>query len=239
MKLFDMFKKKDSLNDDTSIKPDIIIESINSPDQNHTAQLITNSKKVFIVIDGKKGKEYDGISPESIVFSPDSSRLAFRAKKLDEKLYKQYKTKGLGLLGLEKAVKKLVVVDEKEHDGYDGSISEAIIFSPNSRHFAYQAFILGREFVVVDGIKGKDYRMASTPVFGPDSEHIAYVASRNGSTFFAVFDGKESQECEEMPWFNIVFDGPTTLIASIKLNDKACKLCLELTGTGLHENIIS
>jgi hypothetical protein len=136
-------------------------------------------------------------------------------------------------------VKKLVVVDEKELDGYDGSISEALIFSPNSKHLAYQAFILGREFVVVDGEKGKDYRMASTPVFGPDSEHIAFVASRTGSTFFVVFDGKESQECEEMPWQNIEFDGPTKLIVSVTLNHKKCKLRLELTGIGLHENIIS
>jgi hypothetical protein len=184
-----------------------------------------------VVIDGVKGKEYDGINVESLTFSPDGQRLAYRAKRLEKE------AKGLGLFELEKAVKKLVVVDGKEFNGYDGSITDDLVFSPDSKHLAFQAFILGEEFVVLDGKKAISYRAASTPVFGPDGEHFAYVASRGASFCVIVFDGKESREYEEAPWYSIKFIGPTSLTAQVRTGGKQTMVRLELCGDQLVESI--
>ena len=53
--------------------------------------------KWFVVVDGKEGKQYDWVRVDTLIFSPDSTRLIYEAKKsnkvfvvLDEKEGRQY-----------------------------------------------------------------------------------------------------------------------------------------------------
>jgi len=62
------------------------------------------AKSQFVVVDGKEGKEYDGIVAGSLKFSPDSKHLAYVAVRGE---------------------KRFVVVDGKEGKEYDG-IGQAV-----------------------------------------------------------------------------------------------------------------
>ena len=73
-----------------------------SPDSKRVAYVTQVGDKQFVVVNGKEGKQYDGIWWEPI-FSPDSKRLAYVA------------VVGTGLLG----TKLFVVVGGKEGKQYD------------------------------------------------------------------------------------------------------------------------
>jgi Tol biopolymer transport system component len=50
-----------------------------SPDSQRVAFMAVRREKSLVVVDGKEGPEYDQASPESLVFSPDSRHLAYLA----------------------------------------------------------------------------------------------------------------------------------------------------------------
>jgi hypothetical protein len=63
--------------------------------------------------------------------------------------------------------------------------------SPDGRHWAYVAKTDDKQFVFVDGKKGKQIRgvLKSNLIFSPNSRRIAYVARADDKQFVAV-DGK-------------------------------------------------
>jgi hypothetical protein len=77
-----------------------------------------------------------GIVGRGRVFSPDSKRTAYRAKR---------------------RAKYFVVVDGSESEPYDRVEWRSIVFSPDSRHVAYIAANKGSEFIVVDGVKARGF----------------------------------------------------------------------------------
>src|SRR5208337_3317324 len=105
-----------------------------SPDGRHVAYVAQAEDKQFVVIDGKKGKHYDGIG-RAIVFSPDSRRVAY-----------------IAIIGK----KGVVVVDGKEEKPYD-AIGSNFTFSPDSKRFAYAAGIKNKGLVVIDGKEETHY----------------------------------------------------------------------------------
>jgi Tol biopolymer transport system component len=131
----------------------------------------------WVVVDGVEGKEYGAIGRESLVFSPDSRRVAYVA--------------GRG-------GKQLVVVDGVEGDEYGaiqarpvwptpGVLGGSLVFSPDSRHVAYLANRGDKQLVVVDGVEGKEYQgflMGSRLVF--DSPTQLHALAVNGGDFFRV-----------------------------------------------------
>ena len=141
------------------------------------------SAGIRLVVDGIEGKRYDWIEPDSILFSPDSQQIAFVI------------AKGNG---------KCVVVDGMEGEEYFAV--KYLVFSPDSRHFAYWGqnvefsmaggAIDQKNFIVVDGVTH------STPYslnairgffFTADSQHIVFYTS------FSIFiDGTETK-LEEHP----------------------------------------
>ncbi len=97
-----------------------------------------------------------------------------------------------------------VFVDGKEPEqrfDYDGESGEAgieleissLIFSPDSRHYAYQAFDNGDTYVFLDGRKtsGGDESCGSDPRFSPDGKRFAYI---DGCNRVAVIDGRRGKE---------------------------------------------
>jgi hypothetical protein len=71
--------------------------------------------KWFVVVDGKEGKEYDGIAKGTPIFSPDSKHLAYLARRGE---------------------KWFVVIDGEEGKEYDGFLlgSKLVFDSPKSFH---------------------------------------------------------------------------------------------------------
>ena len=92
-----------------------------------------------VVTDGIDGPEHDRIGQDSVVFSPDSRRLAYIARR-----------------GRDSFV-QFVVVDGVPGKPYDGIIGSGLAFSPDSKHVVYGTGRGGKGFVVVDGHECWEY----------------------------------------------------------------------------------
>jgi len=152
-----------------------------SPDGKRKAREVRRDGKVCIAIDGVEGKPYkwvyQPICGSYFCFSPDSKRTAYTAQR-DEK-------SGW-----------VAVVDGVEGPEY--TLARDIVFSPDSRHFAYQAqaYRTGKEkwkgprYLVVDGaevpVPGSFLRCRRMITFdGPTSLH-ALVGSKTGVSLVEV-----------------------------------------------------
>ena len=152
-----------------------------SPDGTRLAYLAALGGKWFVVVDGREGKHYDNVVMPERVFSPDGKRTAYWGRVGD-------KWHG--------------VVDGKEGKPHDGpgiaAMAEnyqlailatgSLVFSPDSRRFAYVAQEGDEELefaLVVDGQEWSRYDYVDTlgPVFSPDSTTIAYIVRSQGNEF--------------------------------------------------------
>ncbi len=123
----------------------------------------------FVVVDGKKGAEYDrigigGWSYDTIAFSPDSKRLAFVATGRKD--------------GEERMFPVL--------DGIEGVAEKGIYwmgFTPEGQRFVRMTFqetppngLASRMAVSMDGLPGKEFHQLRPPVYqSPDGSRIAFV----------------------------------------------------------------
>ena len=150
-----------------------------SPDKSRVAYLVKGKNGDFVVADGIRGKPYPSIAQNSLVFSPDSKRLAYFTD-------------------------RFVVVEGHEGKRYDGFEKDPRpIFSPDGQSMAYKASIYQtnngktsfKQLIVVDEKEHKAYECSavdyiSDPIFSPDSKRIAYTVTVGGKQF-AVVDGQE------------------------------------------------
>jgi len=167
-----------------------------SPDSQHVAFRSAQAGKQLVVVDTKHSKEYEGVGTNTILFSPDGSRLAFGA-----------------VVGRNKQV---VVLDSAEGASYEG-VGSRMVFSPDSRHLACVVSQNGgtRRSVVIDGIEGKGYAglQENTLAFSPDGMYLAYWAG-DGSGQFVVVNGSEAGRYDGfLRGGTLVFDSPTKLHA--------------------------
>ncbi|MBI5118773.1 PD40 domain-containing protein [Candidatus Poribacteria bacterium] len=144
------------------------------------------SEKVFVIVDGKAGRKYDGIDDVSIEFSPDSNRLAYVASKKGKK-------------------KPFMVIDGDEDNGFSSIERGSLVFSPDGKRYAYRCQDEGSNWrVVLDGRVQKDRALwggylsgmlaqgeASRPVFSPDGKRIAYDVTFSGFTTSAITQHKK------------------------------------------------
>ena len=156
-----------------------------SADRMQVALGIKNKSKRYVWSEKfGKSKSYESIY--GINFSPDGSRLAFTAPKKNH-IY--------------------VIVDNKQYGPFNTILSDSVVFSPNSKRFAfaagYKASADDREdlFIVLDGVRGPKYNTISMepPRFGPNSERFIYFVRHKGKRF-AVLDGNKGQEFEDTGW---------------------------------------
>jgi hypothetical protein len=135
-----------------------------SPDSKRVAYVAKASNKMFVVMNGKRGKMYNAIGTP--IFSRDSRHLAYVAKLGDN---------------------WLVVVDGKEEKQY-GWLGYPV-FSPEGKRLAYRAMMGGKEFVVVDGNEGKNYDDIVTRGEGKivfDSPHSLHYLAQNNNSIYLV-----------------------------------------------------
>jgi len=147
-------------------------QPVTGPDGKPRFKTEQRNGKWVVLLDGKAGKEYDGlyhpICGSDFVFSPDGKRFAHSAWRGEEVTHGKW----------------VVVVDGVEGKEYD--TARDVVFSPDSKHVAYQAIRNHKCLVVVDGIEGKEYdsffRCHGALTFdGPTSLH--FLAWRDREVF--------------------------------------------------------
>jgi len=195
------------------------VSSAFSPDGKRFASAARKAQQWFLVVDGEPEVPIEGIVDHSLMFSPDSRRLAYAVATRDRRAY--------------------LVVDGKAgpvHDGIGGSwppgiapnrasmqalyglgSASSIQFSPDSRRIAYLARSGPIQRVYVDG-QAEDVEMdflVGGMVFSDDSKRLAY-GGRRGNKFFLVVDGKKGDDYDALGYFGFSQDGKQIAFAARK-----------------------
>lgn len=151
-----------------------------SPDGKRYAHRVEHEGKQYLVVDGKP-KPYPGTIRRPVLFSPDSSRWAI-------------------------VINNKVVVDHVEDlpVGVSDSFSQPIdasslVFSPDSKHYAYFGTDSGKRVVYLDGKKQGQYdALAKIPLFSSDGQSMAYLA-QDGGKWAIYINGKRHAEVPHDP----------------------------------------
>jgi len=164
-----------------------------SPDNRHEAHMVAPfGKPMTIALDGQAyGPGCQGIWDGSVLFSPDSKRLAYVA-------------------GAAAKARRSVILDGVEGKQYDDVVSGSLIFSQNSAHFAYLAKKGARWLAVVDGVEMKEYDEVLVAIaFDAEGKRVAYAAKADGPSTGsgsppAVAEGTPRAEPTGGKWFMVV-----------------------------------
>lgn len=147
-----------------------------SPDMRHAAYLTGYGGKLIVVVDGVKGKKYDGLAsgnmPGSlVVFSPDSKHVAYVAIRNQ---------------------KSVLVVDGVEGKEYDHIYLGKTIFSPDSKIVPFMATRDGKRMFVVDGKEQNDTK-GKWLLLSTDFNRFPYVREWDGQ-WIVIFEDASSKE---------------------------------------------
>ncbi|HYH01641.1 MAG TPA: hypothetical protein VEC37_00925 [Bacillota bacterium] len=159
-----------------------------SPDKRKVAVVeeATFKLKYHLVINGKAGKDYRLIIPQSIVFSPDSEKVAY--------------------FGLEKK-KNFLVIDKDEVRIFDRA-KEYPLFSPDSKRCGLMVKDGNQWSVFITGeTESKTYRDVKNLKFSPDGSRFGYLAQRFDGRWVVVIDKVESPPYEMIYWFDFSPNG--------------------------------
>lgn len=164
----------------------------------------------YVVVDDRQGPVYQSIGAPVIppalkvdptlaaLFSPDSKRVAYLAKKDSRFL--------IVVDGIEGKVRFDRVVNAFGVDRA-GTIqpqslqSSGLMFSPDSNRVSFVAASRddSKQFVIVDDTKHQEYLGVTKPSFSPDSKHIAYAAiAENGKSMLVIVDGTERESFDHV-----------------------------------------
>lgn len=144
-----------------------------SPDgKRYAVSCRTAANASFMIIDGKKGQEYQSISDmpggggltEQTAFTPDSSKFVYVAS----------------------TSRSFLVVEDEESDGYAGMIYP--VFGGGGQRIAFLVNANGQFKVVVDGKSMELTKGASDLSFSPDGAHYAFLSGYPASFYL---DGME------------------------------------------------
>jgi len=189
----------------------------------------TNIAKVFVVLDGKAGPEFDALSVSNQVFSPDSQRLAYVGSRRAENPQGKVPRVAAGRAEVF-FLEDFVVVDGKESPAYDDTSKQTLVFSPDSQHVAYGAKRSGKCFVVVDGVEEKatyDAIVNWSVRFSPDSRRLAYAALRNNQ-WLIIADHREGRPYDGLDGRGILFSPDSKQLVYTAL--KGSKVVLVVDG---------
>jgi len=200
-----------------------ITRVIISPDGRHYAAICGSTPRQFVVIDGKKGQEYNSINAQDastlaqgIAFSADSSKLAYSvfagtktfvvlnddesdALGLNSHFWfspdgKRFAYAGTVDLGNSKWV---LMLDGKSQPLDSGWSSVNFTFSPDGSHFASGDTTTNSKGIFLDG---KNTGIGGDFAFSPDSQHLAIVGFRGSDNKAGLFlDGQLLFESYDKP----------------------------------------
>jgi Tol biopolymer transport system component len=141
-----------------------------SPDGRRLVYKYLKGSGWVVVVDNWEGEKFDNIDISSLVFSPDSSSIAYPALKKPH-----------------------------YYHVWNHRLSEPLCpfdsgrFSPDSRHIAYAAArspkdFRKRELLVVDEKIRGEFKRLWNPVFSPDSKRIAFTVLDGNQLWWKVMD---------------------------------------------------
>lgn len=173
-----------------------------SKDGAHVAYTVRKGGRAFVVIDGKKGTEYDEVHTPS--FNPGSAvptYVAIRGKK------------------------QVAVVGDREAGEFEHIT--AVDVSPDGRTiavaaaeggrlvpwFAIQVYKGGRHFVLINGLKGPDFDEIEYPRMSRTGR-VAYAA-RKGKAWSMVVDGTKGPDFDGVSGFGIAFSPEGSRVAYV------------------------
>jgi WD40 repeat protein len=193
-------KRSIALDGVESPRYDAVTNLVFSPDSKHLAYLARRGDDRFIVMDGKDGKHYQGFAP-FLQFSPDSQRLACFAVSGTNHVF---------VLNHEEIRTNEEVYrfnsPRLEAPNLD-LLERPVVFSRDSKHFAYCVGVGDKVAVVRDRSKESEYdELRSRPAFSFDSQHLAYSA-RRGTNYIVVVDGIEGPVYEDVGLVGFSPDG--------------------------------
>ncbi|MGA2639699.1 MAG: hypothetical protein ABSG21_02200 [Spirochaetia bacterium] len=194
-----------------------------SPDSKQYIYIVTfiPSNNGQVVINGKRGKEYDGDVYGRIfpVFSPGGKRMAFAVSReekrvmivdgIEGKMYDYvsspiFSPDGKKVAYIAYTEEGTLIVDGKEKKKYEAVVvvngKEGkqyddignLIFSPDGNRLAYIAFTEEGNKIVVDDKEGKQYEDLNSLIFSPDSKRVAFNAFKEVGSM--IVNGKEEKE---------------------------------------------
>jgi hypothetical protein len=139
----------------------------------------------FVVLDEVEGPYFIDMASNSLVFSPDSQRLAYSA--LSQSAHSGEQVQEEGGEHSHEDEKWCVVVDGEKQKDYSGTGQGTIVFSPDSQHIAYVAATATNWFVVCDGEEQKMYEgIGNAVIFSQDSKWLVYVGRTEGKSYVVV-----------------------------------------------------
>ena len=185
-----------------------------SPDRRRKVEVLqARNKQQSVRIDGKQGQPYDTIGVGALVFSPNSRRLAFPARR------------GAGWH---------VVLDGQEGEAFHG-VGE-IVFSPDSRHVAYLARRGGKWHIVRDGKVGAAFHgiFRRKLAFSPDSRRLVCVVMDSDRRARVVLDGQAGPAHQQISGLRF---GPGGRVAYIGVDEGRARVVLDGRAGPAHDEI--
>lgn len=174
-----------------------------SPNSERLAYCAEIDNQKFVVCDNIEGEKYDDIA--NIIFSPNSQHLAYIATMNNTMASGENET--------------YVVLDQQKSKPFNQVVESSLIFSPNSKRFAYKIIENGKVCVYVDNKKigcyddtGKD-----SFSFSPDSKKFAFIAWR-GFDRFIVVNGVEGKKYEQVG--NPIFSPNSKSVAHVAVQSE-------------------
>jgi WD40 repeat protein len=169
-----------------------------SPDSQHLAYMVHDSEYATVIEDGKKGPKFKDIGYTSIIFSADSSRMAYLAlvsgvPEPDNDAGAQPSDNANQQQGRYAVVVDGVPSREWNSIGERSIVGQSsIIFSPDSKNYAYIALNDNWKYVVVlNGKASQPYDdIGSILTFTPDSRALLYIAHLDDGLYMFVNDDK-------------------------------------------------
>lgn len=172
--------------------------------------VMKTDQSCYIVVDDQKGPVYQSIGaggpPPGVtaepavyaVFSPDSKRVAYLAKRDGRFLIVvdgvEGKVRFDGVIGAF-GVDRMGNIKSQAERG--GPLQRGgLIFSPDSRRVAFVADTgdPDKQFVIADDQKQQEYPGVTRPSFSPDGQHLAYAAfTKDRASMLVIVDGVERE----------------------------------------------
>jgi Tol biopolymer transport system component len=173
--------------------------SPNSRRMAYTALLPDGEQATVVEANQPPGKGYERIFEGRLVFSPDSARLVFGARR-DNKWY--------------------VVVDGQELGPYEflGSAT-GLQFSPDGKRLAFAALVEKKWRVIVDGQPQPPCDNVGDLAFSADGRRLAYAA-QSGGKWQVILDGKPQAEYSALAEGRLTFSPVGVTLAYVAAADR-------------------
>lgn len=162
-----------------------------SPDSKITVYSVFQAEGFFFVINDIPQTKYTGIASgwrgDLVKYLPDYGKASWKSGCITFSPDSQHFCYAVVANNLNS-----FIYDGEVKGEHKSIFSKPIVFSPNSKRFAYSAEEEdSKQFLVVDGqpLKSHDGLTPAECSFSPDSQHIAYIAATPG-TYYLVIDAQ-------------------------------------------------